>query len=463
MTATTRTNVGHALRVAATATAIVALAYLVVVVVFDAVVFHRQLAQVDSRLSGQLAYAAGHPDELPTATGGVPTEPLRPAVPADRDDAPVFLWEVRGGHVTAASIGAPALPLRARAAGVFTTITVGPSAFRFVSRSLDGGLLVAGESLADQQHLQGLVLFAEIVAGPIALLGMFLGSLIIGLKASAPVERARLRQLEFTADASHELRTPLSVIEAEIDLALRSRRDAGSYRQSLERVGEESRRLLRIVEDLLWLARFDSNRPPPAREPIDLDSLAEVCVARFQPLAESRHLDLRRELRGEGRPWVNAPAEWVDRLAGVLVDNACRYSPPGGRVLVVVEARGAKVSLRVEDSGPGIAVEERPRLFDRFHRATDVPGGTGLGLAIADSIVRSTDGLWRIGDSTLGGALMEVTWHRPAERGRDAPRGTADRRAEPEMVTSPATGTPAPVRAGAAGTGVAGGDRSLDG
>jgi len=82
--------------------------------------------------------------------------------------------------------------------------------------------------------------------------------------------------------------------------------------------------------------------------------------------------------------------------------------------------RGGRVTLTVEDSGPGVPAEQRRRMFDRFHRSTEQGGSAGLGLAIADSIVRSTDGQWRIGDSDLGGALFEVAWRRPGSRHRPA-------------------------------------------
>jgi signal transduction histidine kinase len=88
---------------------------------------------------------------------------------------------------------------------------------------------------------------------------VFAGSLLIGLRAQAPVEQSRRRQLEFTADASHELRTPLSVIRAETDLALSSPRKAADYRDTLIRISGESERLRRLVEDMLWLARCRSS------------------------------------------------------------------------------------------------------------------------------------------------------------------------------------------------------------
>ena len=115
---------------------------------------------------------------------------------------------------------------------------------------------------------------------------------------------------------------------------------------------------------------------------------------------------------GDADPLITAPPEWIDRLTGVLVDNACRYAGEDGTVRVSVSAFGNRTTVIVEDSGPGIPPEERPLLFDRFHRATDDGSGTGLGLAIVDSIVRSTGGRWRVTEGTLGGARFEVSWHR---------------------------------------------------
>jgi signal transduction histidine kinase len=114
--------------------------------------------------------------------------------------------------------------------------------------------------------------------------------------------------------------------------------------------------------------------------------------------------------------WISAPPELIDRLAGVLADNACKHAGPDGKVRISVGHRASRVTLTVEDTGPGVPAQDRARLFDRFHRATEAPGGAGLGLAIADSIVRSTGGQWRIDDSPLGGALFQVSWRRATVR-----------------------------------------------
>jgi hypothetical protein len=122
---------------------------------------------------------------------------------------------------------------------------------------------------------------------------------------------------------------------------------------------------------------------------------------------------------------VTAPPEWLDRLVGVLLDNACKYSPEGGTVRVSVGDEGSRVRLTVDDSGPGIPPEARARAFDRFHRATDQGSGAGLGLAIADAIVRATKGHWKIGSSPAGGSSMTILWPRTFAARRQAGRGGA--------------------------------------
>ena len=112
----------------------------------------------------------------------------------------------------------------------------------------------------------------------------------------------------------------------------------------------------------------------------------------------------------------------------MLVDNACRYAGPAGQVRIRVLAHGSRISLIVEDSGPGIPKAERSRLFDRFHRATERGSGTGLGLAIGDSIVRSTGGRWQVGESDLGGASMSVSWKHTQPRAIRPVEPSAERR-----------------------------------
>jgi signal transduction histidine kinase len=94
----------------------------------------------------------------------------------------------------------------------------------------------------------------------------------------------------------------------------------------------------------------------------------------------------------------------------VLVDNACKFAGSGGRVSVTVQVVAHRLVLTVDDSGPGIPVNERDKVFDRFHRTDSSAGGTGLGLAIADAIINSTHAHCLVGESPLGGARFEVSW-----------------------------------------------------
>ena len=263
-------RVSSAVRVAAVATAVIAIVYIICVTVLNIVVSGHLTEQNDDRLAGHLAVARQDPAVLSqrVARSGVSAGSDDDDV--DGDSAPVFLWAVNAsGAVTAHSPRAPALPSSvltgdSRRDGLATTVTVGSvGSFRLKVAQSGSGALIAGQSLSGAAHTEGLLLTGEIVVGPFLLLAMFLGSLVVGLRALAPVEQSRRRQLEFTADASHELRTPLSVIRAEADVALASPRDADGYRDALTRIQGESQRLRQLVEDMLWLARFDSSPPPP--------------------------------------------------------------------------------------------------------------------------------------------------------------------------------------------------------
>jgi signal transduction histidine kinase len=421
----------HAARVALAASLLIGVVYAGCVTVLDRAVAARLVAAVDGRLQERLADVreAG----VATATSGRDEDD-------DADQPPVYLWRVTPGRPAAAlSAGAPRLPpATVRWLRSAQTAGLRSATFRLDSMRYHGALLVAGQSLAEIDHIEAMLGVGEALAGPVLLLAVFIGSLVIGWRALSPVEQSRQRQLEFTADASHELRAPLTVIAAETSIALAARRTATEYRSALTRIEGESDRLRRIVEDLLWLARFDSQPPPPGAEPLDLATIAGGCADRFRPVARSQSTDIRLAGDTADLAWIRAPHEWIDRLAGVLVDNACRHAGPDGTVLISVSQRASRVSLTVEDSGPGIAPEERDRLFDRFHHAVGQPGGAGLGLAIANSIVRSTSGQWRIGDSPLGGALLSVSWRR-ARGEREPIRPLAD----PDCAARDPAGRPA--------------------
>ena len=276
---------------------------------------------------------------------------------------------------------------------------------------------MAGQSTASMSNVQSTLLVAELVFGVILAVAVFGGATVVGLRASAPSELIRRRQAEFTADASHELRTPISVIEAEVGLALDRPREP-DYRDVLERVGRESTRLRRIGEDLLWLARADSEQHAPGDyELADVGDVVQNCVVRFGALAAahgSTSLSSKRQAdrtpHGEGAARPHRAIGGGPHRQRVQIRGRSRLA--SGQC----PRHWARVDLRVDDSSPGIPENHRDAVFDRFHRATDNVAGTGLGLAIADAVVRSTQG--RVGDWSRRPrwCTSEVSWRKVQTR-----------------------------------------------
>jgi two-component system OmpR family sensor kinase len=198
----------------------------------------------------------------------------------------------------------------------------------------------------------------------------------------------------FVQDASHELRTPLAVIRGEADVALSHDRSTAEYKESLAVIQEESRRLSRLVDDLLNLARADAGHVHLHVEQLYLNDLLSECFRSVQPLAAARNIELEC---GSGEDvTIRGDEELLRRMVVNLLDNAIRYTPPGGRVSATLEAQGHDVRIRVADTGVGIAPDAKGRVFERFYRADKVrnreQGGFGLGLAIVKWIAESHHG-----------------------------------------------------------------------
>lgn len=427
----------HAARVAAVAAVIVLACYLVAVVVLNVFVVQRLTSQADLRLTERLVDAQKQMIHNPTG-GSLAVEHDH-----DVDDAPAFVWLVSpNGATTSLTPGGPQLPVR-QWTDAAITIDTGGTSFRFEATKSGPSWLVVGTSIGQIRRVQNTLVIPEVILAAVVLLLVFAGAWAIGLRASAPLEAVRRRQTEFTADASHELRTPLSVIEAEVDLALSRPRDVDAYRGVLQRVAAEGSRLRSIVDDLLWLARLDADRPQAvAGAEVDVAEVAEACVDRFQAVAMARQVTLGFHREGRELAVLITDPMWIDRLIGVLVDNACRYADLGGVVTVGVRTTGARIILDVDDSGPGISAEHRELVFDRFHRGVDAQGGTGLGLAIADSVVRATGGSWSIGTAPVGGARMEVSWHNAGGQRGGRPRSLLRRTPRKPKVKTPNAGGP---------------------
>jgi heavy metal sensor kinase len=304
--------------------------------------------------------------------------------------------------------------------------------FPILHKGRIAGVLQVGVSLDDIEHTLHILLVVLLVMAPITVLLASGGGLFLANRALAPIDAitrmaqrisaenlsgridhtgpndevgrlartfdtmlARLeeafnQQRQFAADASHELRTPLTAIIGQIDVALGWPESAEYYRATLATIREQAQRLTRLASDLLFLARTDAQPMPQAIEPIDLGSLLPAVVTQLEPLAAERQQTIIATPSPTGMVYGNED-QLIRMLLNVL-DNAIRYTPAGGRVTLGCHRRNATIEISVGDTGPGIAPEHLPRLFDRFYRVdrgrSRAQGGSGLGLAIAQSIAQ---------------------------------------------------------------------------
>ena len=214
------------------------------------------------------------------------------------------------------------------------------------------------------------------------------------------LEKTDALRREMVAHVSHDLRTPLATLHGYIEtLKLKdSKLDSAERKRYLAVALDQSERLRRLVGDLFELAKLDAHEQMPTCEPVSLAELASDIAQKFQLEAQRRGSTIDIDAV-EGLPMVDADIALVERVLENLIDNALAHSPEGGAIRIPIASNGALVRVTVADSGPGIAPEHLPRVFDRFYQAGNAHRGNshaGLGLAIAKRIVE------------LHGARLEV-------------------------------------------------------
>ncbi|MBR2773767.1 MAG: sensor histidine kinase [Selenomonadaceae bacterium] len=238
--------------------------------------------------------------------------------------------------------------------------------------------------------------YAQVVLGFVAvLIASAIGYYMAG-RALVPLKEAYDKQKQFAADASHELRTPLAVLMASADLLLADPSIKEPFlRQVLEDLKSEVKKMTNLVSDLLMVARSDNNALKVKIQRLDLTEILKQVIRTMTPIAEKKNI----RLAGENftKVMINADEQRIKQLAIILVDNAIKYTPEDGAVLVRLEkADNARAVFAVMDSGIGIAPEDLDKVFERFYRVDKARsremGGNGLGLAIAAEIVKLHDG-----------------------------------------------------------------------
>lgn len=208
----------------------------------------------------------------------------------------------------------------------------------------------------------------------------------------------RVRQ--FTADASHELRTPLTILTGELELALRTRKTPEQYQDVLSSALQEVLRLSHVVESLLLLSRTDINQIALHREPTSLtETLADLADA-ATILGTAKNISITFRPQSDEELIVSADRAKLYQMFLNLVDNAVKYTPPGGMITLTMHREGTNAEVHVRDNGMGIPKEAREKIFDRFYRVDKARsrdlGGAGLGLSIVQWIVASHDGTIRV-------------------------------------------------------------------
>jgi two-component system sensor histidine kinase TctE len=220
-------------------------------------------------------------------------------------------------------------------------------------------------------------------------------------------------QKRFIANAAHQLRTPLAALRTQSELIQRLP-DSPERDEAMTRLTSTGRRANRLANQLLALARAESAGTTSAREPVELNALCESVAHDVLPQALDREIDFAFEPSDKGAE-IMGDATLLGEMIRNLVDNAFKYAPRGGSVLLAVTS--APVSIVVEDSGPGIAPQDRERVFAPFARVAQLDtvsgapiAGTGLGLAIVSEVAQAHDGRVSIETSLLGGARMVVSF-----------------------------------------------------
>jgi len=345
--------------------------------------------------------------------------------------------------------------------GSTVTLPGGKDGFRAVARPLGASgndfTLVLMQSLHLQAEMLQDIRATFLLAIPISLLLASLGGYFLARKSLAPVaamasqarsigatslnariavpnERDELGQLaasfnqllgrlensfeqqrRFLADASHELRTPVAILRGEAEVTLsKTDRSPEEYRETLGILLEESRRLAKVIEDLLTLTRADAGQYPLALREVYLDEVASEVLQRARSLALAHNIMLSSEIESD-LP-LRADEALLGRMLLNLLDNAIKYSPEGSTVKLACSRERDRYLVRVSDSGPGIPPELQARIFERFFRADQARshsegdlGGAGLGLAIARWIVEAHHGRLELTRSDASGSTFTVT------------------------------------------------------
>lgn len=248
------------------------------------------------------------------------------------------------------------------------------------------------------EHLLG----AFAVTGLGGLILALFGSLFMADKALIPIKNSWDRQKKFVADASHELRTPLAVILTNLDIVKGNKHETiDSQKMWLDNIEVESKIMTKLVNDLLFLARIDSEQELLNMSNFSLNLAVNEAINPFNPISESKQIKIETQIENDINFYGDQAR--IKQLITILVDNAIKYSNPGGNVVIALKDSDNNIEIKVSDTGEGIEEKHLGKIFERFYRVDKArsrdSGGTGLGLSIAESIVKEHRGTIKVTSS----------------------------------------------------------------
>jgi two-component system sensor histidine kinase CiaH len=273
------------------------------------------------------------------------------------------------------------------------------------------GVIQYARSLKGVQQTIGRLVLLLLPLGLGGLGAALFGGLYMAGRAMRPARESLEKQRAFVADASHELKTPLTLIRADAEMVLYRGHLNEEDRKLVDHALAETERMSAILSDLLLVARLDAGKADLATKPFDLVSVFSEEAERFGVRAAAKEIRLEVQVPGE-LPARGDPKR-TGQILAVLLENAVRFTPPGGSIALSGRLQDRWVEASVRDTGHGISPDHLPRVFDRFYRAETSrtrgkSGGTGLGLAIARDLARAQGGDLVAESAKDGGATFRL-------------------------------------------------------
>jgi signal transduction histidine kinase len=345
------------------------------------------------RLGLEAFDSPGRPLTIIDASG----EPVGNATLMSADVRRVAQAAIAGGAARAEFTGVPGQ--RWRVYGLRSDALTAPAAILSLAD-------VAQTEARQARRAEIFVVFGVLALGLVAVAGAQLTR--ISLK---PIAESYEQRRQFMAEAAHELRTPVALLRGTLEPALARRRDASADAATLKVANATAGRLSRLLDQMFLLARVDAGERPVRPADVFLDDIVSDACAAFSAPAEERGITL--SLVEFAETPVRGDPDLLWQLAAVLLDNALKFTPPGGAVSVRVGTAGTRAVFSVSDNGPGIPAADQAHIFERFHRtpsARATTSGAGLGLAVAAWIAGEHDATIAVRSHAGAGATFDVSF-----------------------------------------------------